>query len=55
MTRRKEKLTLERPINFEAVIPKRVEDFASGSGHISGLGDYFGRNAIVIILPKGEK
>ncbi len=55
MARQKKILTLQRPIEFEEVIQKSVETFGTGSGHISGLGSYVGRTAIIIILPKGAK
>lgn len=53
--KRRQELSLKKPIDFEAVFKKSVDTFATGSGHISGLGEYVGRTAIVIILPKGEK
>ena len=55
MARRKEVLMLQRPIKFDVVLHKSVDVFATGSGHITGLGEYVGRDAIIIILPKGAK
>ena len=50
MARRRQLLTLQKQLDFEAVIPTNVVKFAEGSGHITGLGNFVGKNAIVIIL-----
>ena len=48
-------MILKQSIEFEAVMRKPIGNFASGSGHITGLGEYAGHDAIVIVLPKEAK